>query len=107
MLSYFDIRKVCPHNTVHYTPHVCNGVLVLYRNVQLRSDETPRTLATEEIFGPHCFFLLGVYVLQIHLNRIYGIRSVILEAGNSPWSLQFGPILGHLADKHPLDQALV
>lgn len=49
MWSYLDIREVGPHDSVHDTPHVGDGVLVTDLDTKLLSDQALGTLTTEQV----------------------------------------------------------
>lgn len=55
-----DVWEVCPHNTIHHTPYVCDRILVLDLDSQLLPNEAPSAFATEQILRAHRLFLIPI-----------------------------------------------
>lgn len=105
--TYLDIRKVGSHDTVHHTPHVCDGVFVGDAHAQLFSDKRSRTLAGEEILGAHRLSLVAIHVCNVHLDGIRLILAIVLEARNPPRPLYPRVMLLDVGDEDSLNQSLV
>ena len=107
METNLDIREVCSDNTIHDTPHVCNGILVAHLHTQLVPDKAAGTLTTEQVLGADRLGLRAIHVRQADLNRVIGILSIVLEPGNGPRPLDLSAVLLNVLDEDPLDEALV
>lgn len=102
-----DIREVCLNHNIHYTPYVCNGILVPHRNFELLSDETSCSLTTKEVFRFHSLFLPAIHMCQVDLNRILWVNTIVLKPSNRPRSQNRCAILLHIRKKDPLNKSLV
>jgi hypothetical protein len=75
--------------------------------MQLLSNEAPCTFTTEEILGANGLLLLVLDMLQIDLDWICLICSVVLEAGDRPRPIYINIVFLHVIDEHILDMTLV
>lgn len=76
-------------------------------NAKLLPDKASRTFTTEQVLGPHRFDDVRVEILELYLNRICLVFTVILEANNGPGSKDGRPGLLHLIQEHSFDLSLV
>ena len=105
--TYLDVRKVCSDYTIHHSPYMRDGILVMNLDAELLSYEGFGAFPTEEIFCSDCFLCFVVDMGKVDLHWIDGVTAIFLEAGDSPWSLNVDGILTQVLDEDPLDQTLM
>jgi len=105
--TYLDIREVSADNTVHDTPDIGNGVLVVNLDTKLFTNKATSTLTAEEVLGADSLNNVGVNALQLHLNGVIGIGAIVLEAVDGPRTLDPSASLLNLINENALDLTLV
>jgi hypothetical protein len=107
VIAHLDIREVSADNTVHDTPNVGDGVLVVDLDIELFTDEAASTLTTEQVFGADGLNDVGINALQLHLDGVIGVGAIVLESVNSPGTLDLATGLLDLVNEDALDLTLV
>lgn len=105
--SYLHVREVRPDYTIHNTPHVGNGVLVVNLDTKLVSDQALGTLTTEKILCADGLNQVCIQGLQRDLDWIGWVRTIVLEARDCPGTLDSRSSFLNLLQEDSLDFALM
>lgn len=76
-------------------------------DTELFTDKATGTLTAEEVLGADGLDHIGVDALQLDLNGVVGIGTVVVEAVDGPWALNAGSGLLDLVNEDALDLTLV
>lgn len=106
-LTHLDIREVSADDTIHDTPDIGDGVLVVNLDTKLLTNKATSTLAAEQVLGSYGLDNVGVNGLQLHLNGVFGIGAIVLEAVNGPRTLDLSAGFLNLINEDTLNLALV
>lgn len=56
-------------------------------DIKLLTNEAAGTLATEQVLGAYILDDVGIQTLQVNLNRVISVGTIVLEANDGPWPL--------------------